>query len=144
MAGGKLNLITSLSRVYRFSAAHRLHTDAMSEVDNKAVYDKCHNISGHGHDYTLEVTVRGNPDPESGMIISLTEFDAAVNSVLNKLDHRHLDLEVDYFKNNISTGEMIIQYLWNELNPLFPKDKLYHLKLWETNNNYFELGKDLY
>ena len=64
-----------LSRVYRFSAAHRLHSDKLDDQANFEVYDKCNNINGHGHDYTVELTLVGIPDPETGMIIPLEEFD---------------------------------------------------------------------
>ncbi|MGD9486617.1 MAG: 6-carboxytetrahydropterin synthase [Calditrichaceae bacterium] len=132
----------SLSRSYIFSAAHRLHSSVLSESENIDVYDKCNNFNGHGHDYTLEVTVAGKPNPNTGMIIPLPLLDDSVNSLLKQMDHRHLDMEVGYFNTHISTGEIIIQYLWKELERRIPDGKLYHLKLWETNNNYFEIGKE--
>ena len=130
----------SLNRVYRFTSAHRLHSEKLSPEANVNVYDKCNNLNGHGHDYTLEVALKGTPDQGSGMIIGLEKFDGTVAQVINTLDYHHLNYEVDYFKENISTGEVIIQYLWDNLNKEFPAGMLYHLKLWETNNNYFELG----
>jgi 6-pyruvoyltetrahydropterin/6-carboxytetrahydropterin synthase len=130
----------TFNRVYRFTSAHRLHSEQLSDAENIDVYEKCNNYNGHGHDYTLEVAVHGMPDEITGMIIPLEEFDQKVQKVLNKMDYKHLNYEVDYFKQNLSTGEIIIQYLWDELNRNFKKQELYHLKLWETNNNYFELG----
>lgn len=130
----------TFNRVYRFTSAHRLHSEQLSEQENLDVYDKCNNINGHGHDYTLEVALLGFPDTTTGMIIPLEEFDQRVNSVIGRLDYKHLNFEIDYFKHNLSTGEVIIQYLWETLAGEFPKGMLYHLKLWETNNNYFELG----
>ena len=135
-----MNHHITLNRVYRFTAAHRLHSDALSSEDNFALYDKCNNINGHGHDYTVEVSLVGNPDSETGMIIPLEEFDQKVQSVLDTLDYRHLNYEVEFFKNKLSTGEIIIQYLWDMLENEFANGMLYHLKIWETNNNYFELG----
>jgi 6-pyruvoyltetrahydropterin/6-carboxytetrahydropterin synthase len=131
----------SFNRVYLFSSAHRLHSEDLSDEENISVYDKCNNINGHGHDYRLEVSLKGQPDQETGMIISLEDFDRRVRKVLDRLDYKHLDLEVDFFKSHVSSGEVIIQYLWDELDKLFPSGMLYHLKLWETNNNYFELGE---
>ncbi|MBE9510958.1 MAG: 6-carboxytetrahydropterin synthase, partial [Bacteroidetes bacterium] len=87
------------------------------------------------------VSLNGIPDKKTGMILSLNDFDTGVGNVLNKLDYKHLDKEVDFFKNNLSSGEIIIKYLWQELDKQFPKNMLYHLKLWETNNNYFECGQ---
>lgn len=131
----------TLNRIYEFSSAHRLHSAALSNKDNIEIYDKCNNLNGHGHDYRLEVSVMGIPDEKTGMIISLDDFDLRVSKVLNILDYKHLDKEVDFFKTNLSSGEIIIQYLWQELENQFPEKMLYHLKLWETNNNYFECGR---
>ena len=98
---------------------------------------------GHGHDYKLEVSLREKLDSETGMLISLEKVDTIVRSVLDILDHRHLNKEVEHFKNQISTGENIVVYLWHKLEARFPEEMLYHLKLWETNNNYFEYGKGI-
>ncbi len=132
----------SLTRKYSFSAAHRLHSDTLSEQDNQRIYDKCNNYYGHGHDYFVEITVAGKPDPETGMIISLPKLDQIINDFLVTMEHKHLDLEVPYFKNVISTGENIVQYLWNELDQRIPDQKLFHIRLWETNNNYFDIVCD--
>lgn len=136
-----MRLQITISRVYEFSSAHRLHTSELSGKENIVIYDKCNNLNGHGHDYRLEVSLKGIPDKKTGMILILNDFDAGVDNVLNKLDYKHLDKEVDFFKNNLSSGEIIIKYLWQELDKQFPKNMLYHLKLWETNNNYFECGQ---
>ena len=132
----------SLNRIYEFSSAHRLNSSELSEIENDAIYEKCNNINGHGHDYRLEVSIIGKPNDKTGMIIPLTEFDSLVNHVLEKLDYKHLDKEVDFFKKNLSSGEIIIQYLWSELDNQFPENMLFQLKLWETNNNYFECGRN--
>ena len=134
---------TTLNRIYRFSSSHRLQVDSMSEGKNLEIYDKCNNFHGHGHDYTLEVAVCAEPDKKTGMILPLEEFDAGVAKILKKLDYHNLDKQVDFFRSHVSTGENIIGYLWAELNNAFPPNQLYHLKLWETNNNYFELGKEI-
>ena len=138
-----MGIQVSLSRIYTFSAAHRLHSAALSDMANRQVYDKCNNLYGHGHDYTLEVTVSGTPHPQTGFIIPLQELDKAVLSVLKQLDYRYLDKEVEYFRNVITTGENIIRFLWREIDNRMPGGTLHHLKLWETNNNYFEIGKEL-
>ena len=132
----------SLTKKYSFSAAHRLHSERLTVKQNMEVFDKCNNHYGHGHDYYVEVTVAGTPDIETGMLISLAELDNAVNGSLVTLEHKHLDLEIAHFKQNTSTGENIVQYLWQELNKRIPEDKLFHIRLWETNNNYFDMGKD--
>jgi 6-pyruvoyltetrahydropterin/6-carboxytetrahydropterin synthase len=130
-----------LYQIYEFSSAHRLNSEHLNSNKNWEVYDKCNNLNGHGHDYYLEVGISGNINPETGMIISLDEMDNKVNTLLKDLDYKHLNKEVPYFKTTISTGENIIQYLWNELDKSFTDQQLYYLKLWETNNNYFELKR---
>ncbi len=135
-----MNYKMTFNRSYRFTSAHRLHSEQLTPEENLDVYEKCNNLNGHGHDYTLEIALKGHPDDTTGMIIPLEDFDQKVNNVLARLDYKHLNLEVGYFKNNLSTGEIIIQYLWESLDKAFPSKRLYHLKLWETNNNYFELG----
>ena len=132
----------SLTRKYSFSAAHRLHSEALNTEQNMEVFDKCNNYYGHGHDYYVEVTVSAVPDAEAGMIISLPVLDKTVNEFLATLDHKHLDHEVHYFKDITSTGENIIQYIWDELNKRIADEKLWHVRLWETKNNYFDIGKD--
>ena len=133
----------TLNRVYEFSSAHRLHASGLSDEQNRQIYDQCNNPQGHGHDYKLEVSLIGEPDQKTGMIFSLDEMDNLVRQILDRLDHRHLDKEVEFFKTHVSTGEVIIQYLWHELDKVFPVRILFHLKLWETNNNYFEIGKEV-
>ena len=132
----------TLTQMYQFSSAHRLNSDFLDADQNIELYDKCNNLNGHGHDYTLYVSVKGEPDPQTGMIIPLEKFDAIVNKTLDMIDYKHLDKEVDYFKDEISTSENIIQFLWNSISKDLTGAELYHLKLWETNNNYFELGRE--
>ncbi len=133
---------TCLYRIYEFSTAHRLNSKDLNDVENKSIYDKCNNFNGHGHDYVLEVGISGKIDNETGMIIDLTTMDDRVNKILDRLDYTHLDNEIPYFQKTISTGENIIEYLWDELDSILPSGLLYHLKLWETNNNYFELKRN--
>ena len=132
---------TILYQIYEFSSAHRLNSKKLNTGENWDVYDKCNNINGHGHDYYLEVGITGEISPETGMIISLEEMNQKVKILLQQLDYKHLNKEVPYFKTTISTGENIIQYLWNQLDESFSNQQLYYLKLWETNNNYFELKR---
>jgi 6-pyruvoyltetrahydropterin/6-carboxytetrahydropterin synthase len=127
----------SFARSYTFSAAHRLHAPALSESENLAVYGKCNNPNGHGHNYTLEVTVAGPIANNTGMVFDLVEMDKRVRSVLDQLDFRHLDKELTAFVDRPSTAENIIAYLWQELAPRFD-GQLAHLKLWETKKNVFE------
>jgi 6-pyruvoyltetrahydropterin/6-carboxytetrahydropterin synthase len=127
----------SFSRSYVFSAAHRLHAPQLSDEENRAIFGKCNNPNGHGHNYTLEVTVHGPVDPVTGMVIDLVEMDQRVRAVLAQIDHTHLDQQIAAFGAQTSTAENIVVYLWNELAPRF-EGRLAYLKLWETNKNMFE------
>jgi 6-pyruvoyltetrahydropterin/6-carboxytetrahydropterin synthase len=128
---------TILARAYTFAAAHRLHAPSLSDEENLALYGKCNNPNGHGHNYTVEVSVAGPVDPATGMVIDLTAMDHEVQAVLARLDHRHLDREVPAFAERPSTAEYLVVYLWDELAPRFD-GQLRHLKLWETRKNVFE------
>src|SRR5262245_48275824 len=127
---------TGFTRSYMFSAAHRLHAPQLSDEQNRALYGKCNNPHGHGHNYTLEVTIQGPLDDATGMAVDMVEMDHTVRSVLDRLDHRHLDREVAGFAARTTTGEHIVMYLWEQLAPRF-EGRLALLKLWETNKNIF-------
>ncbi len=127
----------SLTKTYCFSAGHRLYIKELSEQENFKIFDACSNPNGHGHDYSVQVKVAGDIDPETGMIISLQELDDTVNIVIDELDHRRLDIEVPYFEENQPTGENIAKYMWERIRVNLG-DKLIHLKLSETSNSYFE------
>ena len=135
-------LKVSLTRIYNFSAAHRLNSEILDEQKNIEVYDKCNNPLGHGHNYKLELTITGTPNSETGMILPPDELDQKVKTLLDELNYKHLNNEVHFFKHRISSGENIVQYLWDQLDEGIGKGMLLHLKLWETNNNTFELGKE--
>lgn len=130
-----------LKRIYRFTSAHRLNSYSLTAEQNLKLYDKCNNYNGHGHDYCLEVSINGVPDEKTGMVMPLQKLDRSVQKVLKELDYKHLNLEVDYFKDKLSSGEIIIQFLWQMLEEALSEGTLFKLKLWETNNNYFELSQ---
>lgn len=129
----------TFSRSYSFSAAHRLDSAALSAEANIALYGKCNNAKGHGHDYRFELTVEGPVDPETGMVMNLVDVDAAVQPLLDELDHTHLDRQHAFFAAHPSTAENVVAYLWQRLAPLFGA-RLRWIKLWETPNNIFEYG----
>jgi 6-pyruvoyltetrahydropterin/6-carboxytetrahydropterin synthase len=127
---------TQFSRLYTFASAHRLHAPTLSDDENRLIYGKCNNPNGHGHNYTLEVTVQGPIDPATGMLVDLEWLDRTVHSVIDQLHLRHLDREISAFADRPSTAENIIVYLWNELAPLL-EGRLALLRLWETRKNIF-------
>ena len=121
-----------LSRIYWFTASHRLNSYLLTADENLKVYDKCNNYNGHGHDYRLEVSINGTPDRETGMILPLEKFDNCVKKILSRIDYKHLNVEVDYFKDNLSTGEIIIQFLWSQLEKEFGSNKTLSLLRFTT------------
>ena len=125
------------SRSYTFSAAHRLHAPQLSEAENEAIFGKCNNPNGHGHNYTVEVTVGGPVDAQTGMVADMVALDRAVRGVLDTLDHHHIDREIAAFAERTSTAENIVVFLWHALAPVL-EGQLRHLRLWETKNNIFE------
>ncbi|RNB50898.1 6-pyruvoyl tetrahydropterin synthase [Brevibacillus gelatini] len=129
--------MTRLTRKYHFCAAHRLHSNDLSPEENIALFGKCNNPHGHGHNYYLDVTVQGEPDPITGMIIHLSELDEIVETVvLNKFDHKHLNLDTEEFKDLNPTSEVVAMVIYNLLHPHLPQ--LHKIGLWETEKNYFE------
>ncbi len=125
-----------LTRRASFSAAHRLWSNALSEAENIAVYDKCANPNGHGHNYTLEVTVRGTPDPRTGMLLNLTDLKQAMNEqVIDAVDHKHLNYDVPWLEGCIPTTEVLVVKFWDRLQRAFPAGMLYEVTLHETENN---------
>ena len=133
---------STLGRVYRFSSAHRLHSNQLSDEENQAIYGKCNNLHGHGHNYIVEVTVLGPIDPLKGTICQRQEIDKTVEGVLEPLHMSHLDHQIPYFHQTPSTGENILEYLWESLDTAFKGVRLWNLRLWETRNNYFERTRD--
>lgn len=125
-----------LTRRVAFSAAHRLWSNELSEAENYAIYDKCANMRGHGHNYILEVTVCGTPDARTGMIINLTDLKQIINErVINDVDHRHLNHDVSWLEGAIPTTETLAVKFWERLVSGMPPGLLYDVTLHETENN---------
>ncbi|TVY08069.1 6-carboxytetrahydropterin synthase [Paenibacillus cremeus] len=129
--------MVQLTRKYHFCSAHRLHSDYLSEEENIKLFGKCNNPHGHGHNYYLDVTVKGIPDPVTGMMINLADLDGVVEkAVLDKVDHKHLNLDTEEFVNLNPTSEVVAMVIYNMLQPHLPQ--LHKIGLWETEKNYFE------
>lgn len=122
-----------------FNAAHRLFNPNLSDAENIEIFGKCSNPNWHGHNYVLEVVVAGEVDPKTGYLIDLKILRDIINqNILEKVDHKNLNLETDFLKDIIPTAENITIGIWNELVNKIPTGKLYSVKLYETENNYFE------
>jgi len=127
-----------LTRRYSFSASHRLHNPALSEAENNRVYGKCNNPYGHGHNYVVEVTVSGVPDPATGMVANLVDLDGFVQrEVLDAFDHRYLNEEVPLFRDHVPTTENLCVEIYCRLRA-FPAARLERIRIEETGLNSFE------
>ena len=114
-------MMIHLTRRYRISAAHRLHSPALNDEENARLYGKCNNPRGHGHDYTLEVTVCGKVNPTTGMVINLDLLDQIVQrEVLDRFDHKHLNLDVEDFRTRVPTTENLCLAIYDLLAQCFP------------------------
>lgn len=131
----------TITRLARFSAAHRLHNPALSDEENRRTFGKCNSPNYHGHNYTLEVTVAGTPDPSTGYVMDFGDLDRIVDDAcINDLDHKNIDLDVPWLSGIRSTAENIVVACWSRLAPALNVRgaRLAHLRLWETENNYVE------
>ena len=127
-----------LTRRYGFAASHRLHSGQLDEAENLRVYGKCHNPYGHGHNYVVEVTLTGSPDPSTGMIAHLSELDRFVErEVLDPFDHKYLNEDVAAFRDCVPTTENLCIEIFRRLKN-FPGARLARIRLEETGRNSFE------
>jgi 6-pyruvoyltetrahydropterin/6-carboxytetrahydropterin synthase len=125
-----------LNRRYHFSASHRLHTDAYDAAKNLAVFGKCNNPHGHGHNYTVQVTLSGHVDPATGMVCNLSELDAfAQTNLLSRFDHTNLNT-LDCFANTVSTTENLSVEIYRIFQG-FTGAHLERVHVEETSNNSF-------
>lgn len=136
----------SVTRVYRFPASHRLHTPLLSEVENAALFGKCNNPHGHGHDYVLSVTAAGRPDFRTGLLLRVGELDELVRTkVLNLFSHRNMNLDVPQFRNLVPTTENVVLVITNLLQESWHQfitmreARLFRVHIQETERNGFEV-----
>ncbi len=134
-----------LTRKAEFSAAHYYWNEAWSAEENARVFGKCANRNGHGHNYTLEVTVAGEVDPATGFVVDLKKLkDVMEHEVVSVFDHRHLNLEVPEFKTMIPTTENIAIVAWKRLEEKIPgKARLHRVRVYEMADLFAEYyGED--
>lgn len=133
-----------LSQRFEFSASHRLHNPALSDEQNRQTFGKCNNPHGHGHNYELQVTLRGRPDA-SGTLIDVPAFEQVVRSaVIDRFDHRHLNTEVEEFRALIPSVENIARVIFDLLKPAFASGRaeLAAVTVWETPKTFAEYTAD--
>jgi 6-pyruvoyltetrahydropterin/6-carboxytetrahydropterin synthase len=120
------------------SASHRLHTEALTAEENRAAYGKCNNAHGHGHNYFVEVLVGGAVDAETGMVVDLVALDKTVGErILQRFDHANLNLD-PLFADRVPTTENFCQAIFALLRDALPAGELEHVRVEETENNFFE------
>ncbi len=130
-----------ITRRERFNAAHKLFKEEWSDEKNLSIFGKCSNPNWHGHNYELYVTVKGEPNPETGFVIDLKVLRDIMNrEVISKLDHRNINLDVDFMKNKMASTEVLAIEIWNQLvQPIKNEGAILHsVKLYETENNFVE------
>ncbi|MNU30845.1 6-carboxy-5,6,7,8-tetrahydropterin synthase [compost metagenome] len=130
-----------LTRVEHFNAAHKLYNPEWSVEKNFEVFNKCSNPNWHGHNYELHVTVKGEPNPETGFVYNAKELSQIIKDVvLEKIDHRNLNLDVDFMEGKFTSAENLAIGIWDQLKPHIEKDgvQLHCIKLLETRNIYVE------
>lgn len=128
-----------LAQQFEFSAAHRLHCAALSPAENLATFGKCNNPNGHGHNYVLEVTVRGTPDERTGALLPLPQFEQIIKRrVIDVLDHTHLNLDTAQFREVNPSVENIARVIWGMLEGSFGAAVLHSVRVWETPKTWAE------
>ncbi len=132
-----------LTKSFEFSAAHRLYCPEWSDEDNHRMFGKCSNVNGHGHNYVLEVTLRGSPDERRGTLADGPRFDRIVREqVIDRFDHKHLNLDCPEFEALNPSVENITRVIWRRLEGAFEPARLTKIRVWETAKTYAECTGD--
>jgi 6-pyruvoyltetrahydropterin/6-carboxytetrahydropterin synthase len=130
-----------VTRRERFNAAHRLYRSEWSDAKNLEVFGKCSNPNWHGHNYELYVTIAGEPNAETGFVMDLKILSNIIREkVVDKMDHRNLNVDVDFMKGLITSTEILAVAIWEQIEPEINKHgcRLHEVKLFETENNFVE------
>ncbi len=129
-----------LTRVEHFNAAHKLYNPNWSKEKNEEVFEGCANENWHGHNFDLYVTVKGEVNPETGFVMNLKDLSKLVKEhIINKLDHKNLNLDVDFMSGKMASAEVLIVEIWNHLSQHLPEGvQMHSLKLYETHKSFVE------
>ena len=128
-----------ITRVEHFNAAHKLYNPNWSKEKNLEVFGKCAYENFHGHNYNLYVTIKGVPDPETGYVADLKELSQIIKKhVVDKIDHRNINLDVEFMKGKMASTENLAIAIWGELCDRLPGGELHSIKLYETDRNFVE------
>lgn len=122
-----------LTRKCEFSSSHYYHNPEFSPEENRRIFGKCNNPNGHGHNYTLELTVKGEVDPGTGFVVDLRELKEVMEKeVMEVFDHRHMNLEVPEFRSLIPTTENVAIAIWNRLASKLKVAKIHRVRIYES------------
>jgi 6-pyruvoyltetrahydropterin/6-carboxytetrahydropterin synthase len=128
-----------ITRKVHFNAAHKLYNPAWSPEKNDEVFGKCANENWHGHNFELFVTVKGSSNPETGFVMDLKDLKQIIQThVVEKLDHKNINLDVDFMSGQLASIENLVVAIWGQLEPHIEGCQLHCIKLVETRNNYVE------
>lgn len=133
----------SITKRTHFCAGHRLFNPEFSDERNYEIFGPCSNPSGHGHNFILEVTVSGEPDHRTGMIINLSELKQVIHEhIIDKVDHKNLNVDVDFMQGIVPTTEVFASKIFEILDRELGNDLLDRVTLWESQNNRFDVSRD--
>ncbi len=131
--------IVRLTTSIEFAASHRLNNPAFSAEENRALYGKCNNEHGHGHNYVAEITVAGEVDPQTGTIVHLEQLEKLLKTEIDgQFDHKNLNVDLPYFQDRVASAENIAVTIWNILAPKIERAKLWRVRLYENPRSYFD------
>ena len=133
----------TMTQSFEFAAEHRLYVPELSEEQNRKAFGKCANPNGHGHNYVVEVTLAGEPDPVTGTLADLPEFEVTVKRrVIDLFDHKHLNADCPEFAQLNPTVENITRVIWEKLAGGFARGRLHAVRVWETPKTYAEYREE--
>ncbi len=129
-----------LTRREHFNAAHKLAVPGWSEEKNLEVFEECANPNWHGHNFVLYVTIKGQPDPTTGLLMNVKDLSHLIKQhIIQKVDHKNLNLEVDFLEGLNPTTENLAKGIWQELAPIFKEGiELHRIQIFETENHYVD------
>ncbi|MGI9533420.1 MAG: 6-carboxytetrahydropterin synthase [Thermodesulfobacteriota bacterium] len=130
-----------LTKVFNFSASHKLFIEGLTEEENMKLFDKCANPNGHGHDYKVEVMISSGISEYTGMIVKREVIEEGITEIKDSLDYKRIDQEIEFFKKYQSTVENIAIFVWDKLFVKF-NNTLKYIKVWENERSYFEYYRE--
>jgi len=125
-----------ISRSLSLSSSHRLHSNKLTDEENKKIFGKCNHVNSHGHNYKIKVTLRGPVNRSNGMIMNLTDLKYHMEEITEIFDHKNIDKDIPHFQDTVSTAENISIFIWKLLEKKIPSPEiLYEVKVKETDHN---------